>query len=205
MTVRGPRLLWLPLAVGIALFAAGCRDGRTPTDGNQASPESSVNANNSSSAASTTGLGPTLAADQIVDVEGLKQVVARHRGKVVYLDFWATWCAPCVEALPELANIQKRYGERGLQVVAVSFDDPKHWIKKIRPTLKRAEWDGPSYVVRDRKAQNAIVEWLGDEWRSELPARYIIDRSGQRAYEIIEYTADRLPSVDDMLERVLKK
>lgn len=48
--------------------------------------------------------------------------LTQFRGQWVYLDFWATWCAPCRESLPWMAQLQKQYGPRGLRVVAVNVD-----------------------------------------------------------------------------------
>lgn len=140
----------------------------------------------------------------VVDAAGLKQLVAQQHGKVVYLDFWATWCAPCVKGLPELAKLQHKYGDRGLQVIAVSFDDPDDWQRKAVPTLAKAGWTGPAVVMADRDAQNAVVDWLGDDWRSELPARYLLDRNGKRAYEITMFSSADLPPLDTMIEKLLK-
>jgi cytochrome c biogenesis protein CcmG/thiol:disulfide interchange protein DsbE len=57
------------------------------------------------------------------DLAGRKVRLKDYRGKVVLLNFWATWCASCQVELPRFAEWQKRYGAQGLQVLAVSMDD----------------------------------------------------------------------------------
>jgi thiol-disulfide isomerase/thioredoxin len=59
-----------------------------------------------------------------VDSRGLSDAIQRHRGKVVLVDFWATWCVPCVELFPHTVDLQRRFADRGLAVISVSMDDP---------------------------------------------------------------------------------
>lgn len=56
-------------------------------------------------------------------VNGQSLTLSSYRGKVVLLDFWATWCAPCREETPHLVELQQKYGDRGLQVIGISMDD----------------------------------------------------------------------------------
>jgi thiol-disulfide isomerase/thioredoxin len=59
---------------------------------------------------------------RIADEKGLAELLAGARGKVVLVDFWATWCLPCVELLPHTVGLQNQHADRGLLVVTVSFD-----------------------------------------------------------------------------------
>jgi thiol-disulfide isomerase/thioredoxin len=59
-----------------------------------------------------------------IDAPGLAQVLEKHRGQVVLVDFWATWCGPCVSLFPHAVELHRRYADRGLAVVTVSLDDP---------------------------------------------------------------------------------
>lgn len=61
----------------------------------------------------------------LVDLEGRKLNLASYRGKVVLLDFWATWCTPCQAEIPRFVEWQQKYGERGLQVIGISMDDAR--------------------------------------------------------------------------------
>lgn len=90
------------------------------------------------------------------------------RGKVVLLNFWATWCAPCQAEMPTFARWQQQYGGQGLQVVGISMDD------QAAPARKLAEKLRIDYPIAMGTAT------LGRKYGGVLglPVTYLIDRSG---------------------------
>jgi thiol-disulfide isomerase/thioredoxin len=60
---------------------------------------------------------------EVVDRAGYDQAIAKHRGKVVLVDFWATWCGPCKEAFPHTVELSRRFAADGLAVVSCSLDE----------------------------------------------------------------------------------
>lgn len=64
----------------------------------------------------------TPALDFMIPTEDGQIPISKYRGEVVYLDFWATWCGPCRESFPWMREMQTKYKEKGLNVVAVSLD-----------------------------------------------------------------------------------
>ncbi len=102
------------------------------------------------------------------DFSGAKIDLAGFRGKVVLLDFWATWCASCQMEMPTFVQWQRQYGPRGLQVIGISMDDDPASARKI---TTRFHLNYP-VAMGDDKLGELYGGVLG------LPLTYLIDREG---------------------------
>jgi cytochrome c biogenesis protein CcmG, thiol:disulfide interchange protein DsbE len=102
------------------------------------------------------------------DLSGNALDLRSLRGKVVLLNFWATWCAPCQLEMPVFAHWQQQYGPQGLQVVGISMDDDAPPARKVVTKLKL------NYPVAMGDAK------LGERYGGVLglPLTYLIDRNG---------------------------
>lgn len=101
-------------------------------------------------------------------LDGSRFDLAAHRGEVVIVNFWATWCAPCREEMPAFEALQRTYRDQGLAIVAVSMDDPELRER----VLKLAQ--GFSYPMA--MAGDTQAAGYGRIWR--LPISFVIDRQG---------------------------
>jgi cytochrome c biogenesis protein CcmG/thiol:disulfide interchange protein DsbE len=81
-------------------------------------------------------LGQAAPAFWLKDLNGKPLDLAAFRGKVVLLDFWATWCAPCLKEIPHFVDLQNRYRDRGLQVIGISLDDEAAPVRAFYQRLK---------------------------------------------------------------------
>ena len=104
----------------------------------------------------------------LADLRQQKLELRAFRGKVVLLDFWASWCAPCQQEMPRFAAWQTQYGSRDLQVIGISMDDDPALARKIYTKLRL------NYPVAmgDERIGAAYGGVLG------LPLTFLIDRNG---------------------------
>jgi thiol-disulfide isomerase/thioredoxin len=102
-------------------------------------------------------------------LDGQKLTLSSYRGKVVLLDFWATWCVPCREEIPRFVELQKEYGDRGLQIIGVSMDDS---ADPVGPFYQQFHMNYP-VVMGDAKIGEMYGGVLG------LPIAFLIDRDGR--------------------------
>ena len=105
----------------------------------------------------------------LTDFSGKKLTLSEYKGKVVLIDFWASWCTPCQAEIPKFIEWQKKYGEEGLQVIGISMDDDEKAARKFVERLN------PNYPIARGNAK--LAESYGGILG--LPANLIINRAGQ--------------------------
>jgi peroxiredoxin len=109
------------------------------------------------------------------DVQGLPRSVSEWDGRVVALNFWATWCPPCRKEIPEFVELQNRYGERGLQFVGIALQRPE----EVRGFMDEYRMNYP--VLAGEMEVIRLAERYGNRIGA-LPYTVIIDRHGRIAY-----------------------
>ncbi len=138
----------------------------------------------------TESTGPLVAAESRTEVpdfsvETLTGDVVRlsdYAGKVVVINFWATWCVPCLQELPFLEEYYKAHLDDGLVVLAVTSDGPET-LSQVRSVARRGRWTMP--VLLDH--EGAITALLNP--RDSRPLTLFVDRTGRLAYEHEGYTS----------------
>jgi thiol-disulfide isomerase/thioredoxin len=111
----------------------------------------------------------------IEDLEGRKRSLAEHKGKVVLLDFWATWCGPCRREMPSIARLHRDLESKGLAVVAVNVSEEPD---VVRAFLTKNSYKLPIWMDVDGKV-------AGQYGATGLPTLVVIDRKGSVAAHLI--------------------
>ena len=115
-----------------------------------------------------------------LDAKGLAAAIASHRGQVVLVNFWATWCVPCREEFPDLVRLEQAYRDRGVAVVGVSIDLSKD-LPKVEKFLATNRPDFPNYMKRAGGDDQDFIESVDARWGGELPFTAVYGRDGKKA------------------------
>ncbi len=122
------------------------------------------------STASTTFDAPKQAPDfTLQDINGVSHKLSDYRGKVVMLNFWATWCPPCRKEIPEFAELQQEYGPAGIQFVGIAMDD--EGLSTVKPWLTTHPVSYPILIPDGKVAGDYGVN-------SSIPVTFVIDKDG---------------------------
>ncbi len=138
-------------------------------------------------AASTPGMPSDSPAPNVVvkDLDGRDVTLAQYKGKVVLVNFWATWCEPCKVEIPWMIEFQKKYSPRGFTILGVSMDEEGK--KAIEPFLEKERFD----VNGQKEAMNYPI-LLGNDSIAEkfggilgLPTSMLFTRDGKKIRTIV--------------------
>lgn len=129
------------------------------------------------------------------DVKGKKVRLSDYKGKVVYLDFWASWCAPCRESFPWMRKMQRRYRKQGLRVITINLDKDK---KLVRDFLRKYRVNFPvAYDPNGRIATRYGVK--------AMPNSYLIDRQGRIVMVHLGFRQSDTGKLEARIKQQLKK
>ena len=110
----------------------------------------------------------------LADADGRLHSLTEWRGKVLVINFWATWCPPCREEIPMLNALQTRWGGKGVQVVGIALDE----AAEVREFMRQTPLAYPSLMGGDDGAK--LVERLGN-LLGVLPFTVVVDATGKVA------------------------
>jgi len=149
-------------------------------------------------ASGTDGDSPRQAIEiRSIDEKDLAQLLAQRRGKVALVDFWATWCLPCVDLLPHTVELHRDLSQRGLDVILVSLDDPESEGEVFRVLIsKGVRFD--AFISRYGTSPRSMEAFGIPD--GSLPHLRLYDRQGR---ERQAFNAGQFQAAD--IDRVVKE
>ena len=115
------------------------------------------------------------------DMNGKDVTLSAYKGKVILLDFWATWCGPCKIEIPWFVELQTKYGNNGLQALGVSVDDT---VDKLKPYVAQLKIN---YPVLQGLGHDDVQDAYGPLWG--IPVTVVISRDGKICTKHIGFSA----------------
>ncbi len=106
------------------------------------------------------------------------KLIAERKGKVVLVDFWATWCVPCRKEMPLVAKLEAKLKAKGFVVVTISSDELDN-EPAARAYLKEAGITTTGYI-KAPKDDDAFIRQIDPKWGGELPALVLYDKTGKK-------------------------
>ena len=119
---------------------------------------------------------------KVYDYDELEPLINKKDNKIHVVNFWATWCAPCVKELPYFEVINEKYSDEGVEVLLVSLDFPKDYDKKLKPFIKNKNIKS-QVVALDDTNMNRWLAMVDKDWSGALPATIIYNDKTRQFYE----------------------
>lgn len=157
----------------VVIFLVSCNN-------NKKNAEVSQKVNDESSETTTkTSMYPEL---EVYDFNGFEKYLAKSDGKTYVVNFWATWCAPCVKELPYFEKLNQAYKNENVEVVLVSLDFPHLYDTKLKPFIAENKLQSKVVALNDVD-MNTWIPKVDEGWTGSIPATVIYKNDESKFYE----------------------
>lgn len=137
-----------------------------------------------------------------IDTHGIERVFKQHRGEVLVVNIWATWCVPCVEEFPDLVKLSNDLQNRHVRVIGISIDDPEDSTSKVIPFLKRYSVPFGNFLKAAGNDEE-FINALNKKWSGAVPTTFLYDASGKQQAMMIG--KQRYETLRKAVEGIIRK
>ena len=118
-----------------------------------------------------------------ISPDRFKSILAAEQGKIVVVNLWATWCAPCLTEIPDLMKMESDLAEHGVVLVGLSVDEPR---ASTQPITQMRDKRFPAFrtYARDQTEVDYLVSVIDPAWNEVVPTTYVLGRDGKLAKRI---------------------
>jgi len=114
-----------------------------------------------------------------LDGTKLQQLVKNRHGRALFINVWATWCAPCVEEFPDIVRIARELKDRKIDFVGVSADDFEDESSRVVPFIAKQKASFKFYIAK-LEGEDAFIDTFDKKWGGGIPATFIYDSQGHK-------------------------
>lgn len=126
---------------------------------------------------------PEALATQPVSAGEFRTVLQKQQGKVLVVNFWATWCVPCLREVPDLLKLESEFESRGVKLIGVAVDDPAPAAVQVEQ-FRRKYFPAFLTYARTGPEMDELASVIDPTWNEVVPTTYIIDRRGKAVARI---------------------
>ena len=119
---------------------------------------------------------------KLYNYKELKPLLEQKGDKIYVVNFWATWCAPCVKELPAFEKLKSVYATKGIEVLLVSLDFPKQINKRVIPFIVKKNLQS-KVVLLDNGKDDSWFKSIDSNWSGAIPATLIYNKNKRKFYE----------------------
>jgi len=119
---------------------------------------------------------------EIYDFNGIEKFLKKKDDKVYVINFWATWCKPCIKELPFFEELNAKYSDKNVEVILVSLDFPHLYETKLKPFILDNKLDS-KVIVLDDVDMNAWIPKVSENWSGSIPATIIYNKDSRKFFE----------------------
>ncbi|MFD0991460.1 TlpA disulfide reductase family protein [Mariniflexile jejuense] len=119
---------------------------------------------------------------EVYDFAGFEKFLNKNDDKIYVINFWATWCAPCVKELPYFEKLNSEYANKNVEVLLVSLDFPHLYESKLKPFIKEKKLKS-KVIALDDVDMNTWIPKVNEAWSGSLPATIIYKNNKRKFFE----------------------